>query len=148
MRFRAWRTVPLAAAALATTACIVGPLLRCEEETDVVQVEASKGWQSTGFRLRAGDRLTIRYISGEWSPWPGGFYDAAGSGGDPICPCNVMEAASHAALIGRIGSGDPFLVGRGYDHSVGESGPLFLRINDADLYDNSGVIEVLIGVKR
>ena len=143
-----FRMLSLATAALATVACILAPFLPFNEETEVVQVEAAEGWQSTGIRVRAGDHLTIRYISGEWSPWPGGSYAAAGSGGDPLCRCNVMEAVSHAALIGRIGSADPFLVAREYNHTVGESGTLLLRINDVDLYDNSGELEVLVELRR
>ncbi len=140
--------VPLAIAALAMVACILTPLVSQEEAARVVQIKASDGWQSTGVRVRAGDHLRIRYIAGEWSPWPGGSYDATGTGGDPRCRCNVMEGVSHAALIGQIGTADPFLVGREFDHVVGESGVLYLRINDVDLHDNSGEIEVLVELER
>jgi len=138
---------PLAAVVLMLMACLL-PFRSAAEESGVVQVQASEGWQSTGITVRAGDRLRIRHIEGEWSPWLGGSYDAAGSGGDPLCRCNVMEAVSHAALIGRIGDANPFLVGREYDHTVSESGTLFLRINDTDLADNSGELEVLVRLTR
>jgi len=131
-----------------TVACIFVPFRSSAEESDVVQVSASEEWQSTGMTVRAGDRLWIRQIDGKWSPWHGGSYDAAGSGGDPLCRCNVMEAVSHAALIGKIGDANPFLVGREYDHTVNESGTLFLRINDTDLHDNSGELEILIRLER
>jgi hypothetical protein len=127
-----------------------GPLLGLESQSldQIVQVEAGQGWQNTHITLRPGDRLDITYLSGEWSPWPGGSYDAIGSGGDPRCRCNVMMAVSHAALIGRIGESQPFLVGKRYQHVVGEAGELFLGINDVDLYDNSGYLRVLVVVDR
>lgn len=125
-------------------------LLGLEEATleQIVRVEASEGWQNTHIAVRPGDRLDISYLSGEWSPWPGGSYDALGSGGDPRCRCNVMMAVSHAALIGRVGENAPFLIGNRYQDVVGEGGELFLGINDVDLHDNSGSLRVLVVVER
>jgi len=134
--------------ALAALACAFSAAPTRRGDIDTLLVNAAEGWQDSGFEVQAGDRLIIRYLSGQWSPWPGQAYDAVGSGGDPACRCNVMEAVSHAALIGRIGENDPFLVGSRYEHVVGESGPLLLRINDADLNDNSGALEVLVEVER
>ena len=114
----------------------------------VVDVEAAQDWTDTGIVVGSGDLLSIHYLSGEWSPWPGGSYDAIGSGGDPRCRCNVMDGVSHAALIGKIGDTPPFLVGEAYRHSVGESGTLYLGINDVDVYDNSGYLEVEVQVIR
>ena len=59
-----------------------------------------------------------------------------------------MDGVSHAALIGRIEENQPFLVGSDYRHRVGEFGRLYLGINDVDLYDNSGSLEVEITVVR
>lgn len=142
------KLLALAVVAGLTAACLFLPRLPFSSSTKVVAVQAEEGWQTTGLAVAAGDRLTITYLSGEWSPWPGGSYDAAGSGGDPLCRCNVMEAASHAALLGRIGGAQPFLVGRDYHHVTGETGSLLLAINDVDLHDNSGELEVLIEINR
>jgi len=114
----------------------------------VVDVEAAQDWTDTGIDIGPGDLLSIHYISGKWSPWPGGSYDAIGSGGDPRCRCNVMDGVSHAALIGKIGDNPPFLVGEEYRHVVGEAGKLYLGINDVDVYDNSGYLEVEVQVIR
>ena len=111
-----------------------------------IEVEAVEGWTNTRIMLQEGDIVTITYLSGEWSPWPGEAFDAIGSGGDPRCRCNVMNGVSHAALIGRIGNHDPFLVGERYHHKVGESGILYLGINDVDLYDNSGYLRVRVEI--
>ena len=57
-----------------------------------------------------------------------------------------MDGISHAALIGKIGDNEPFFVGDQYFHRVGESGELFLGINDVDLYDNSGSLRVRVEI--
>lgn len=109
-----------------------------------VRVKAASGWTDTRIALRAGDRFRIRYESGQWSPWPGGSYDAMGSGGDPRCACNVMLGVSHAALIGRIGDGPAFFVGGGLLAVAVEPGHLYLGINDTRLGDNSGWLDVRV----
>jgi hypothetical protein len=115
-------------------------------QSEVVEVSADVRWNSTGVYVSDGDQLTIRYLSGKWSPWPGGRYDAIGSGGDPRCTCNVMEGVSHAALIGKIGDHEPFFVGDDFFHRVGESGELFLGINDMGLDDNSGTLRLRVEI--
>jgi hypothetical protein len=131
-----------------TISCTLIFELGSPDNAQIVTVEADKGWNDTGIIVGAGDLLMIEYVSGEWSPWPGGAYDAIGSGGDPRCRCNVMEAVSHAALIGRIEQSQPFLVGMRYRHHVGESGKLYLGINDVDVYDNSGALQIEVTVIR
>ena len=128
--------------------CLCLPTYPLQGTNEVIEVQAAKGWQSTGLHVSAGDRLTITYISGYWSPWPMDEFDAIGSGGDPRCRCNAIDGVSHAALIGRIGEADPFLVGEEFRHVVGESGVLFLGINDVDLHDNSGELRVLVEIDR
>jgi hypothetical protein len=132
---------------LTTLACSISYDLANRPTGQIIEVNAEEGWTDTGLTVREGSLLTITYLSGKWSPWPGGEYDATGSGGDPTCRCNVMEAVSHAALIGRIGNHEPFLVGRRFQHTVGETGRLHLGINDVDLYDNSGYLRVLVEIE-
>lgn len=133
-----------AALAGATLACIVDYRTGNEPETGVVRVQADRAWTDTGVDVRPGERLQIDYQRGTWSPWAGGSYDAIGSGGDPRCDCNQMAGVSHAALIGRLGNGEPFFVGDHWDQVVGEQGRLYLGINDSRLGDNSGWLEVII----
>ena len=131
---------------LMTLACSFSYDLGGSRDVEIINVEAKDGWTNTHIKVEAGDLLTIIYVSGRWSPWPGGEYDAIGSGGDPRCRCNVMEGVSHAALIGRIGDFEPFLIGERYHHSIGESGILYLGINDVDLYDNSERLQVRVEI--
>jgi hypothetical protein len=105
---------------------------------------ADQGWQDTGVKVQPGDTLAVQYVSGLWSPWAGGKYDGIGSGGDPKCTCNVILGVSHAALIGKIGDGNPFLVGNTFTQKAGQAGDLYLGINDTRLDDNSGSLKVTI----
>ena len=140
--------LPFFALLLVSISCSFTFDLGQPDNNAIVTVEASEGWTETGIIVGSGDTLTIKYVSGTWSPWPGGAYDAIGSGGDPRCRCNVMDAVSHAALIGRIEDHQPFLVGEAYRHRMGETGQLYLGINDVDLYDNSGSLKVEVTVIR
>lgn len=117
-------------------------------EPRLIEVRADQAWHNTGVVLQPGDLLVIRYVSGLWSPWPGGTYDAIGSGGDPNCGCNVLKGVSHAALIGKIGEGNPFFVGANFHHRVGEAGILYLGINDTRTTDNSGSLFIEVEVWR
>ncbi|MCJ7568144.1 MAG: hypothetical protein MUO58_11460 [Anaerolineales bacterium] len=137
---------PIMLLLLLTLACSISFDLGSSMDSGIFHVEAGEGWTNTHIKVEAGDLLTITYLSGRWSPWPGEEFDAIGFGGDPRCRCNVIMGVSHAALIGRIGDQDPFLVGERYQHSVGESGILYLGINDVDVYDNSGHLIVKVVV--
>jgi len=128
----------------ATTGCIIDYRLGKEPTGATVRVPADQAWTDTHVDLAAGDRLQIDALGGTWSPWPGGQYDALGSGGDPRCDCNQLMGVSHAALIARVGDDAPFFVGDHWEQLVGEGGTLFLGINDTRLGDNSGTLEVRI----
>jgi len=133
---------------VATTACIIDYQLEDEPNSTTVRVEADRPWTDTGVDVLPGERIEIEYVDGLWSPWPGGSYDAIGSGGDPRCDCNRMMGVSHAALIGRLGDGEPFLVGHHWEQVVGQGARLFLGMNDSRLGDNSGWLEVRIRTER
>jgi hypothetical protein len=128
----------------ATAGCIIDYRLGKEPTRVTVRVDADRAWTDTQVDLASGDRLEIDALGGTWSPWPGGQYDALGFGGDPRCDCNRLMGVSHAALIARVGDGEPFFVGDHWEQLVGDSGTLFLGINDTRLDDNSGSLEVHI----
>jgi hypothetical protein len=134
----------LAAAVAATLGCVVDYQLGSEREAVTVRVLADRAWTDTGVDVLSGEQLQIDYLHGQWSPWPGDAFDALGFGGDPRCDCNQMAGVSHAALIGRIGDGEPFFVGDHWLQGAGTSGRLYLGINDTRLSDNTGWLEVFI----
>ncbi len=138
----------LAAAVAAALGCVIDYQLGEDRDPRFVRVLADRTWTDAGVDVVTGDRVEVEYLRGMWSPWPGGSYDAIGSGGDPRCDCNRLMGVSHAALIGRVGEGDPFLVGARWESVVGESGRLLLGMNDSRLDDNSGWLEVQVTVGR
>src|SRR5512137_221452 len=93
--FRRWLVpVLVVLASLAATAgCVVDYQLGSAPDETTVRVAADQAWTDTGVEMLAGEQLGIDYVDGMWSPWPGGSYDAIGSGGDPRCDCNRILGA-------------------------------------------------------
>ena len=133
---------------LMTLACSFSVDLGDRFDTEIFYVEASEVWTNTHINVEAGDLLTITYLSGRWSPGLGEEVDSIGYGGDPRSLNNVIKGVSHAALIGRIGDHEPFFIGERYHHYMGESGILYLGINDSDLDNNSGHLQVKVEVAK
>jgi hypothetical protein len=103
-----------------------------------IEVPANQSFTDTGVDLRAGQSVAIE-ANGiiQSSPDPA---TAAGPDGDPnpdLRQFNVIPG-NHAALIGRVGSGEPFLVGAHQSFVPAVSGRLMLGINDLDVSTNSG----------
>jgi len=146
MKASCWLFFPLLVLGFSIWACSALFDPGRSSEPEIFTVEAQEGWHNTQIRNSEGDLLTITVLSGKWSPWPGSEFDALGSGGDPRCRCNVIQGVSHAALIGRIGDQEPFLIGERYHRAAGESGILYLGINDVDLYDDSGALRVEVEI--
>jgi len=119
--------------------------------TTHLNISAALDWQETGVVLRGGETLRISYVSGQWSPWPGGKFDAtgclqAGCSQDPNQPENICCMA-HAGLLGRISDGQPFAVGMGATIPHAGPGAVKLRINDRQLGDNSGELVIAVSVQ-
>jgi hypothetical protein len=58
-----------------------------------------------------------------------------------------MPLASQGALVARVGSAVPFVVGETLTQRVGGGGPLSFRINDDCMGDNAGSLTVRIGIQ-
>lgn len=54
--------------------------------------------------------------------------------------------ANHAALIAKIGDGDPFVIGAAHDFDVNARGRLFLGVNDLGVENNLGSFQASITV--
>lgn len=157
-RVTPWSVVLFAVALLSL--CFVVGLLSAESWRPVARdvpgqrrIYAYRGWQSTGFSVRPGDRLTIR-AQGQWmySPEAG----PNGPAGHPVFPAPAfypLPGVGGGALIGRIGeSGLPFYVGDFHRHFAhtsddeDEAGLLYLRIDDDLLGDNTGYVTAQIEI--
>ncbi len=107
------------------------------EDTDYptwpITVFATSSWLDTGIYIPKGSNSTITYISGQWTANPeidnGELY---GPEGVPITakPGYAMPGANEGALVGRIGEGEPFLIGRGVTIPSDLEGNLKVVIND------------------
>jgi hypothetical protein len=110
-------------------------------------VQAYRQWQSTGFYLNPGDQVSI-LANGTWAYSPTvGLHSA--EGGEYAPDYYPMPNVKGGALIGRIGeNGTTFYVGRYTTFAVTEVGMLYLRINDDQLGDNVGELELEIELVR
>lgn len=119
--------------------------------TREVTVVANQPWQTTGIRVRRGQVVSITYLDGTWAVLGGARSaqmraDAAGFESEVRAAGLPLASAPVGALLGRIGDGMPFLVGREVRFQSREDGRLQLRINDQFLGDNVGAVQVRVQV--
>ncbi|MBM4094487.1 MAG: hypothetical protein FJ276_34550 [Planctomycetes bacterium] len=129
-------------------------------ETHNMQVYANEDWQQGPYRVQEGDFIRIT-AEGRWST-VGGNWDATGSAFWTavvwlVPPLQVfhfvkpMPFAPFCCLVALFDNGDRVAVGREY--SVGNesgrySGPVYFMINDTELADNRGALNVQLQVFR
>lgn len=111
-------------------------------------ISATQSWQSTNMEFQVGDLLNVEYVSGEWTGdrkhdkkhGPEGPPADAYPGG----PTYPLPGTIENSLIGKIGNGPAFYVGRGITKRVTEIGVLSFTINDEPkgYWDNEGSINV------
>jgi hypothetical protein len=109
-----------------------------------VNVSAREAWTDAGIEVRGGQQISFR-ADGEvrWGP-----SRRDGAGGERNSPRNTgrpLPDRPAAALIGRVGNGDPFFIGD--DQSplrMRGSGRLYLGINDDVFADNTGSLRVVV----
>ncbi|MFC4871912.1 hypothetical protein [Negadavirga shengliensis] len=119
--------------------------------TTTVTVYASQEWQTSGVRIKPGERVNILYKSGMWTANPStGFVNAGGNPAYIAKSGYTLQGAPEGALIGRTDS-RVFLIGNGGLVPAAHFGELLLCINDdmnqqygAGFADNSGAIIVEI----
>ena len=76
-------------------------------------------------------------------PWGPQCEAVAGPGAQWVAP-----GLDCYALIGRIGSGQPFVIGNGASVNAAADGELMLTANDDNFADNSGAWSVAVSVPR
>ncbi len=117
-----------------------------------VTIYSTTGWQPTGLTVQQGTQYTIYYTSGTWTVDVRNFPSVGPQGylwdeDQKIAQgCKYDPTLTYATLLGQIGNGSDFVVGKGGVYIAGASGSLSLRINDQDacLGDNSGFIKLTL----
>lgn len=146
-----------------------------------IAVDATQDWQSTGVRVAKGDSVRIKVVGGKWTTSRGRLssdvatqlpenirdleifvhytYETQGEGLGYLCPdlklneCPVPNGPV-GALIARVGSREPIVIGDIKTFVASDDGMLFLRINDGQmegtryLDDNAGVLAVEVEVLK
>ena len=127
------------------------------EQSRQLKVEAGKGWQNSGVRLKKGSTYQFQaqgrfQVAADPQPWisePAGvtleYYR-----GRPLGELHGIVRLAENERKGKTGWSAPFLIGAGTEFHATESGVLYLKINDSagKLADNSGNIEVTIEPNR
>src|SRR5688572_24706049 len=113
-----------------------------------VRVSATAGWVSTGMRVRRGD-VVLFETTGEVQLSTNGA-DRARSAGSPSrnAPNSPVPSVGAGALIGRVGSGQPFAIGDQTSVPMPNDGLLYLGVNDDALQDNTGAFVVRVARDR
>jgi len=117
-------------------------------------ISSLAGWQQTPRTLKQGDPFSVAYLSGTWTvdkrsiPFvgPEGYSADVDSRIGYADWCKVKREAPYAALLGKIGDGPAFLVGRGGNFTADRDGSLYLTLNDQTYCqgDNEGSVIVQI----
>jgi hypothetical protein len=104
-----------------------------------------QAWFDTGILVQKSDEI---FIEASGTIDFGGVQSGPDGSPDIEPGYGVVPTAPYGALVGMIGSGDPFLVGSQYQGKAQSSGNLLLLINDvAEQYiDNSGQFQVTITI--
>lgn len=108
-----------------------------------VDVSARQPWTDTGIEVRRGQEIYFT-ASGE-TRWGSNRRDGAeGERGSPVNPGRPIPNRPAAALVGRIGDGVFFIGAEQGPFRIPETGRLHLGINDDDLTDNTGSLQVTV----
>ncbi|MET7457467.1 protein kinase [Streptomyces sp. NPDC005574] len=126
-------------------------------------VQAATGWQPvTGVSVRRGDRVAVRFVSGQWTAdyrnmpvtGPAGYDTETNKRLDGARDCKVRAASPFGALLVRLKGKQDFPVhpvGRGVMFQASGNGTLQLGMNDIAgpcSQDNRGTLTVRVSVTR
>jgi hypothetical protein len=112
-----------------------------------IRVPANGGWISTGMRVRRGEVVTFN-TSGQVQ-LSDNANDRARSAGTPrTAPGAPVPNVYAGALIGRVGTGQPFAIGDQASVPMPNEGLLYLAVNDDERGDNAGEFVVQLGRSR
>lgn len=108
-----------------------------------IRIPANQPWVPAGVLVRRGQRVVFG-VTGQVQFSTQASHVAGPDGNPGVQTPNLpLAGAPVGALIGRIGSSAPFLIGSNRQPVLmPESGPLLLGVNDTDVTDNAGAFVV------
>jgi PA-IL-like protein len=106
-------------------------------------VSAQQAWSNTGIVLNRGEVFTVN-ATGEIATGGGDNPKSTPGGSGRTEPGNPLPGVATGTLIGRIGNGQPFVIGTQTRVTAPAAGQLFLGINDTNFGDNQGTYQVEI----
>jgi Ca2+-binding EF-hand superfamily protein len=126
-----------------------GPVGTSGTTSTVFLVDSTQRWVDTGIDVRAGDTLSINATGTiVMSTNEADQATAAGSQTGRRAAESPLRDAAAGALIGRIGTGTPVLIGTSQVmNRITTGGRLYLGVNDDYLLDNRGQFRVTVTVK-
>lgn len=138
-------SAPSASQAVGTSGA-TGAVGRARRSGNAYVVQANQPWTDTGIQVNAGDQVTF-HAGGRIATMPGQPpVGPDGKTGDTSANYPMPSAAA-GALIGRVGTGAPFLIGsQQAPIQMQSSGTLQLGVNDDFFGDNAGTFSVAIQV--
>ncbi len=116
-------------------------------ETKTVSVDARKSdWTDSGIQVQKGDVITI-YASGTVNH---GGPNCGADGNSNLTPYGdaVVPSARYGALVGKIGTAEPIVVGSNYEVVAPRNGNLQFLVNDSGYNDNSGYFQLQVTLKK
>jgi signal transduction histidine kinase len=131
------------------TNCSANP---AQEQRMIIRGQDS--WIGTGICTKPGQHITIRYMSGSWTPNKDSLSNNPFVGAEGYASImgswTVSKDTPVGGLIGRIEDGPIHAIGREQTWITERAGELHLRMNDGDCggcyNDNAGSIEVVITI--
>ena len=117
-----------------------------ELKVKVLADETSNGWTNTGWVVKKGQKIRIAG-SGEISIGGGRMVSPSGSY-EVDDPNKLLKNVPTGALLAVIGddNNDFIYIGADREFIAERDGPLFLGINEGDLSDNSGELDVTVSI--
>jgi hypothetical protein len=111
---------------------------------NAVRVPANTAWTPTGVRVLRGQRIVFN-VTGQVQVSPNPEQVAGPDGNAQIASPNLPAGMPVGGLIGRIGNGQPFVIGgSGQPITMPATGQLMLGVNDTNMGDNSGAFVVTL----
>jgi hypothetical protein len=112
-----------------------------------IRVAANSGWVSTGIRVRRSE-LVFFNTTGEVQLSENSSDRARAAGAPRLAPGAPLPSVNAGALIGRVGTSQPFGIGDQASVPMPFDGVLFLAVNDDGLSDNAGAFMVTVTKQR